>query len=297
MFWNKTKMVAAVVILAAVVLAGAGAGTVQIMALGGVQQKADQAKVVLPAAPGNQEKATPSTQVPQPKEDKRIKQLTAALVVAGQDQWVARWGEYAGGRTTVDFVLTASDKLLEADLKAATTGDERITAYETHLLRMRWAESVAKAKFEAGAVPASGYYQVLYGRLEAEIMGDKAWREKSAPQEVIQATKKRIAAEWPQRQITVAADRFAASVKDYAAGKAGFIPVIQAEYAWLTTVDLASAHTKVDLSVYTTHLAKSEEALAIIAQKEPPNVAHSVEQFRHYTDELKEKIKRLQGGK
>ncbi len=159
MFWNKVKRGVVVGLLAVLV---AGAGGLGYHGLAGEGQPTP--------------KADPRLEVAAPAEPQAIKQPTErdrALVKAAQDQYEARFKEYVSGKTTMDFALPWSEKLLKAQLRLSERKADRVAAYKGHLKRLLDLEDQAKQRVDAGSTAASQYYQVLYHRIEAEIWLDE----------------------------------------------------------------------------------------------------------------------------
>jgi hypothetical protein len=69
-------------------------------------------------------------------------------------------------------------KWLEATLRVCGQTAEKEDACKAHLERMKAAEAINKAKFDAGEMPPGQYYQCVYYRLEAEVMLDDLRRRK-----------------------------------------------------------------------------------------------------------------------
>jgi RNA polymerase sigma factor (sigma-70 family) len=176
MFWNKTK-VAGLAFVATVVFAGVGGRAVQILAVGANQARPEAGAAVFSKSQLSKEKVQKDAKPAETEEDKRAKELaqeilklTQELVKAAENQWLGRWNEYIAGKTTVDFLLSASADLRHAQLRLANDKEQRIKVYEAELERMQTTESISKTKYDAGAIPTTQYEQVKYARIEAEIM-------------------------------------------------------------------------------------------------------------------------------
>jgi outer membrane protein TolC len=81
----------------------------------------------------------------------------------------AREQEFQAGRGTLDVVLKAARKLLQAELDLAATLDERIEAHAAYLKVVKEVDKQTTALYEAGRVKAADHYQARAARLEAEI--------------------------------------------------------------------------------------------------------------------------------
>jgi hypothetical protein len=165
MLWNQFKMVAAVCLLVFGAMAAAG-WTINALADGGPAQKpAGQAVKIAPSA----------SQVP---EKRKPTEREKALLEAAQIQYEARWKEFVNGKTPAELLLPWSVKWLEATLRVCEQTSEKVDACKAHLERMKAAEDVNKAKFDAGAIAVTQYQQCVYYRIEAEVMLDDLRRRK-----------------------------------------------------------------------------------------------------------------------
>jgi RNA polymerase sigma factor (sigma-70 family) len=81
------------------------------------------------------------------------------LVTHALESFMARWEEYIAGKTTVDFVLAADANLLKLELMGYTKADEKFAIYDNHIRKSFELYTLAKAKFEAGEVPITGFAQ------------------------------------------------------------------------------------------------------------------------------------------
>jgi RNA polymerase sigma factor (sigma-70 family) len=160
MFLNQLKTAA--LVLALLILIGAGAGVFGYHVLAG--EPADTS--------GADRPRVADTRKEKPKSAARSAERTRLLKAkadAAKAMWQARWQEFLTGRTTVDFLLPWSRHWLEAQLALSDNKADRVAAYQAHLDRMREAEKVTKAKFEAGQIAVSQYGQTTFHRLEAEL--------------------------------------------------------------------------------------------------------------------------------
>jgi outer membrane protein TolC len=82
------------------------------------------------------------------------------LAQAAEEQLEARWKEFLAGKTTVDFVLTASNDLLRMELAAADTKMAKIAVCEAHVRKTENMFNGAKSRFEAGVVTVTPLAQI-----------------------------------------------------------------------------------------------------------------------------------------
>lgn len=69
------------------------------------------------------------------------------------------------GRGTLDFLLRAAERLLEAELAVAAGDDEQLAAYERYW-EITWAMAVVnKSRYEAGRSNIQDYMESTYARL------------------------------------------------------------------------------------------------------------------------------------
>jgi RNA polymerase sigma factor (sigma-70 family) len=203
MFWNKVKF-AGLAIVTMVAIAGVGERAVQLLPVGAHEQ--DVQTIATQHQPANVQKLRETTQPDQPDDKKALLKLINELVMAGKLQWDARIDDYHKGSTTVDFVLITSRELLKAELMQAAkkTDGSAIAVYQAHLDRMLDVERIAKAKYDAGQVTASGYFLVVYARIEGKIWLEEARhttsgienKSKKGEQAKIESSRLQLEARW-----------------------------------------------------------------------------------------------------
>jgi hypothetical protein len=165
MLWNQCKRVAAVCLLVFGAMGAAG-WTINALADGSPAQKPTElAAKIAPSASQASEKRKPT-------------EREKALIEAAQIQYEARWKEFVAGKTVADFLLPWSVKWLEATLRTSEQTSEKVDACKAHLERMKAAEEINKAKFDAGSIAITQYEQCVYYRIEAEVMLDDLRRRK-----------------------------------------------------------------------------------------------------------------------
>jgi hypothetical protein len=273
MFWNRIKLVG-FAILTTAVLAGLGGRAMQLVAVSANEQQAEQP--VTRDRPVNDEKPVDDVQAGQP-DDNKILVLSKQLVDAGQVQCDTRMDEYNAGKTSVDFVLNASRELLKAEVRLAAKKNDGsiIAAHQAHVQRMQQLERISQAKYEAGQVAITGYAQVTYARIEAEIWLEEARR--SAPPIDNKAKKGNLAgmaqstkpATEGDKQLVVQAarQRFEACWAEYLAGKTIVEFVLNAANDLLKTELDAADNKGAKIAVYEAHFQKTEELLMVATAK------------------------------
>ncbi len=176
MFWNKVK-IAGVLLVAAIVIAGVGGGTVHMLRAQEKQtqqggDKAGQAKADQDKAYKEAERAAGLWM--EAMRNQAATERYKALLKAAQDQWDGQWKRYQESRTATDFVLPWSVNLLKARLKFCVKKSEVVAAHEEHLKRMKEVEAISKALYDANTIIGTDYHQCVYYRIEAEIWLEEA---------------------------------------------------------------------------------------------------------------------------
>ena len=107
---------------------------------------------------------------PEAGDDQLTMLLKERLVSAGKEV-EARFNLFAAGsaRGTIDILLNAQKRFLEARLALATKPAEQVTAYENAVMQARITEAVNKTRFNAGQIPSQDLDQSRYHRLDMEI--------------------------------------------------------------------------------------------------------------------------------
>jgi hypothetical protein len=95
--------------------------------------------------------------------------LARALREAALEEYQARYERYRAGKDTLDIVLYAARRLLEADLPVAATKGERVAAYERYWLLTQQLELLSRLKQEVGREAAADVAQARSRRLAAEM--------------------------------------------------------------------------------------------------------------------------------
>jgi len=268
MFWNKMKIVA-FALLAAVVFASAGGWTVQMLTPAAQENLTDQ-----PGIPGGHEANFTREAAAQAKENDKPAALAQELVDVGRGQWLGRWKEYLAGTTIVDFLVTASDKLLQAELRLANTKAGQLAAYEACLERMQETERIAKAKFDASRIAVTGLYEVSYARIEAEIQVNELRRAAGLPEYKVKKGSLRVKIDDKKAGIEVdkltaktAQEQFEARWKEFMAGKTTVDLLLTASKQWMQAELDAAQKYEDKIAIYRKHLKKAEELSAIAKEK------------------------------
>jgi RNA polymerase sigma factor (sigma-70 family) len=118
-----------------------------------------------------------------PKPVATIDQLLQQLLEAARKRFDAQRAYYQQGRITLDRFVAASDRLMEVDLMIARTDDERLTAMERHVGRLKEIEARERTELEAGKGTVADVSEITQARLEAEVMLKKA-KEAKRPADV-----------------------------------------------------------------------------------------------------------------
>lgn len=108
-----------------------------------------------------------------PASDK-MKKLLKDRYAAGLAELEHRFGEFLGGRGTLDIVCSCSQRLLRAELAICKNKADRILALEVNLGFAQAMERVNRARFDAGRIPTQDWKQTVYLALDAEIALEEA---------------------------------------------------------------------------------------------------------------------------
>jgi hypothetical protein len=104
----------------------------------------------------------------------RMKVLLMDRFYAALTEAEARWNRYLAGKETLDIILGASLRLLEAERELSGKKADLIAALENHLRRVRELEKINQLKIEAGSVALQDLYQAKFFRAQAEIWLERA---------------------------------------------------------------------------------------------------------------------------
>jgi hypothetical protein len=97
------------------------------------------------------------------------KELARAQLEVARLLYAAREREFLEGRGTLNFLLDASRKLLQAERAADPGAAGQAAALARHSARCGRIEAVEKERYDAGRVSLQDYLETRYARLEAEI--------------------------------------------------------------------------------------------------------------------------------
>ncbi len=103
----------------------------------------------------------------------RIKTLLEEKKEAAQVSFDGRMQEFRAGRSRVDVICDASQRLTEAQVQTSASEGERLKALEAHVARAKEMEAIAKARFDTGSVNIMDYMDLKLHRIEAEIALEK----------------------------------------------------------------------------------------------------------------------------
>src|SRR5262245_57365978 len=103
------------------------------------------------------------------KDSEKVKRLLKERVEVLKKALKLRQEEFKAGRGTLDSSIEVIRLLHKAELEAASTPAERITAHEDYFKAAREAERAATVRHRAGLVTAADTLLATAGRLTAEI--------------------------------------------------------------------------------------------------------------------------------
>jgi RNA polymerase sigma factor (sigma-70 family) len=184
MFMRKLKIVAAP--LALVLAAGGGA-------LGYQRLAAQPPPAQKPQDVSSRDQAPPAGRdgagLADVQLQKKLKGLMENRLDAAKEMWRARAEELVAGRTTVDVLLTASDRVTKAQLEMATSEADRLKILETQVQRLQKVQTILEVRFNTGKENIANVAQARCERYDAEIalerfrakLGKKAARGEVTP--------------------------------------------------------------------------------------------------------------------
>lgn len=158
MFVTKLKTIGAAVFVVSLLAMGAGGLAFQ-----------------APKADPKPEKNTPQPQGAVKDED-RLTALLKARVQAAELELEVRMKEFLAGRGTLDVLLGASRRHVEAYRELHPKPADHLIAAESHFRRMKDVHEINENRYQAGRIPISDLKETEYYRLEAEI-----WLERLKP--------------------------------------------------------------------------------------------------------------------
>ncbi len=98
-----------------------------------------------------------------------VRELERAKLAAARGEVEARFKEFLEGRGTLDILLAASQRWLDAERAVHPERADQVAALEKHWLLARRAEEVNRARHDAGRIPTKDYLQTKHVRLQTEI--------------------------------------------------------------------------------------------------------------------------------
>jgi len=103
-----------------------------------------------------------------------IKPILSGLFDAANVEAQGRWKQYVAGQGTLDILLGASRRLLEAEQLLNKEKANQLAALEQHLKRMKEAEAINQTRFDAGRIPIQDLAESRYYRIQAELWLEQA---------------------------------------------------------------------------------------------------------------------------
>jgi len=191
MFMTKIKMAAAVVLVLGMLGTGVGVMTyqgVRAQAPPAVKKEAAQPDPLKQRADDLIEKLKRGEQVSlQDMPEDQLKSMlanlkdgdkTASLLKeqyhAARTEANVRWLEFIAGRGTLHILLSAYQRLLQAEFDLSSKRLDRTAALEAQWLRTRLVESESKRRYDDGRIPVSDFEQSRFNRVRAGIMLERA---------------------------------------------------------------------------------------------------------------------------
>jgi hypothetical protein len=105
-----------------------------------------------------------------PGSDERLPGLRRARAAAAKTEVDARMAEFRKDRGTLEFLLRACQRLLQAEQELSDRPEDRRAALTRHAQRMAAIERVSQQRYDAGSMPISDLASVRFQRAQAEIL-------------------------------------------------------------------------------------------------------------------------------
>ncbi len=157
-----SKMRTAGVVLACLVLLGAGVGVLA------YQKPAVDPGGAQAAAPAPEEKKKEEPPAPA-KDNAEVQALLKERLEVAKHGYAAARQEYEAGATGSEALVQWSEKVLEAELDRTDKKDERLALLKKHIERLQDAEEIQKARYDAGRVSIKDYDAAKLARIEAQL--------------------------------------------------------------------------------------------------------------------------------
>jgi hypothetical protein len=174
----------------------------------------------------------------------------------------ARRKEFEAGRGTLDFLLKATTRVLEAEVQLTDDPKKHLELHEKRLQACREAEKINKERFEAMRIPIQDYAQTQAARAEAEIAWLRA-RCKAAKEKEPQAAITKLL----QEIVETAKTEHQARVMEFQAGR-GMFDFLLAATRRLRDAELQlSDDPKKQLAVHEKHFKAFQEFEKVNAER------------------------------
>jgi hypothetical protein len=116
--------------------------------------------------------------------EKNLKRLVQERIETAKKEFEARMKQFEAGKGTLDFLIAASKRWLNAETHAIPSGVSE--AYlQAHFDRMKKIQDINQERFDQGRISIEDLAQAKYYRLEAEIWLERMkageWNERGEP--------------------------------------------------------------------------------------------------------------------
>jgi RNA polymerase sigma factor (sigma-70 family) len=131
-----------------------------------------------PTAPGPRAKPPASSRtqdgqkarIPTAQPARPADPLALELLKASRERYESQRLYFEAGRITIDRFVTASTRLMEVERLVATTDEERVSAMERHVDRLKLLEASERKRLEEGTATTADVSEAVQDRLEAEFL-------------------------------------------------------------------------------------------------------------------------------
>jgi len=179
MFMHKVK-IAVVCLVAGVILSG---GALSFAQRAGKEAPVKQGEAARPAEPPpdddrdklvilGRDKAIALLQTSGLSD--RMKALLTERFEAAETETILRWQRFIRGNETLDSLLGASLRLLEAERELSARKTDQLVSLNNHLRLVQNVERITQLKFDAGAAAPQDLNQARFYRVQAEILLERA---------------------------------------------------------------------------------------------------------------------------
>jgi hypothetical protein len=108
------------------------------------------------------------------KASPRLQTLLAERQAAARTELRTRHEQFLAGRGTLDILVGASERLLEAERDLYPTRKDQVAAWKRHVRLLEDVEKTVKDIYDAGRASLADYSQAKFARLNAEIGLERA---------------------------------------------------------------------------------------------------------------------------